>query len=229
LPVIMNIPLALDTEQLLSRQGIGSPEKVKPSVVQRSQEMLDTVYRERLLSPAIAYEIYPVKIIKKSVIILEKGTELNSRLLSNLLSRAKALGIAIYTIGKGLEDRVATYFRQGEAMKALLLDGIGNAFLDSLSQEVCQIMGREASSRGYRASSPVNPGTPGWSLAEQRNLFHLVSAAEAGISLTARSMMIPQKTLSAVFGIGTDVPQWSPVEACQRCNIKDSCAYRLRT
>lgn len=227
MPVLLNIPLEFSTEQLLNRQGFGSTGKVKPAVVQRSKEMLDIVYAEHLLSPSAAYEIYTVAEIKKGSIVLNDGAELNSKLLSSLLKNANALGAAVYTIGKGLEDRVAQYFKDGEAMKALLLDGIGNAFLDSLSQYMCQVMTREAAERGFRAGSPVNPGTPGWPLSDQRILFDLVPAGDAGIVLTQKSMMLPQKTLSTVFGIGEDIPEWSLIEACQRCNMKDTCVYRL--
>ena len=229
MPVILDITLTLDTEQLLYRQGIGAPDRVKPGVVAQTKGLLDSVYEKHLLKPAIAYQIHTVTGMERDRLHLEDGTVLHSRLLSVSLSGAKALGIAIYTIGAGLEETVSDYFQRNEPLKAFLLDGIGNSFLDSLSHQVCQIMSREASSRGYKASSPVNPGVPGWPISDQQALFRLVPAGEAGIHLTEHAMMVPRKSLSTAFGIGTEVPEWTQAESCRRCNLKDTCPYRLRT
>jgi len=229
MPVVTDINLTLDTVQLMHRQGIGTPEKAKPGVTALSGELLNMVNEQHLLQPAIAYEIYNVVGIERERLSLDGGKILHGRILSSSLSQAKALSIVIYTIGPGLEEMVTAYFQQSEPLKATLLDGIGNAFLDSLSQQVCRIVSREAASRGYRASGPLTPGVPGWPISDQATLFRLVPAGAAGIHLTPQAMMVPRKSLSTVYGLGTNVPDWTAAEACRRCNLKNTCSYRLRS
>jgi hypothetical protein len=228
MPIIKDITLTLDMERLANRQGIGTPGNVKPGIMALTQELLDSVHKQHLLLPAIAYEIYKVTAISGDRLTLENGTALHGRLLATQVAQAKVLGVAVYTIGSRLEDRVYDHFQQGEPMKGLLLDGIGNAFLDSLSQQVCQVMSREAATRGHQSGSPLNPGVPGWPIADQPTLFCLVPAEEAGLSLTPLAMMMPRKSLSAVFGMGSNLPEWSQADACRRCNLNDSCSYRIR-
>jgi hypothetical protein len=43
-------------------------------------------------------------------------------------------------------------------LRGMLLDGIGSAAVDSLTEEACKLIADEASSRGYEASSPISPG-----------------------------------------------------------------------
>ncbi|MFC1861586.1 hypothetical protein ACFLYL_04890 [Chloroflexota bacterium] len=227
MPVINNITLDIDMEQVLRRQKIGAQDKVQQEVMSICRELLADVERQQLLKPAIAYEIYRVSGISENSISLEDGTKLSGRLLPSLLSEARELGVAIGTIGYQLEERASGYFKEKEALHAVLLDGIGNSALDCLSRHVCQLMNGEAASRGCQASSPLSPGMKGWDIAEQQQLFRLVPAEQGGISLTSYTMMIPRKSTSVVIGIGPDMPTWTEAEACKRCSMKEKCAYRI--
>lgn len=228
MPIVRDIPLKLDMEQILRSQGIAEPDRVKPQFIALSHNLLADVQRDRLLEPAIAYELYTIAEIQKNLLRLEEGTVLHSKLLPSLLAQAKELCVAVCTIGHKLEDQSADYFKGNEPLKGTLLDGIGNAALDAVSQHACQIMSREADTRGYKASSPLNPGMTGWPVSDQQELLRLAQAEKIGVRLTTTMTMVPRKSLSMVFGIGADMKTWSQAEACKRCNLSKTCQYRVK-
>lgn len=229
MPVLREIPVDLDMEQILRNQGIGEPDKVKPQFITTSLELLAIVQKKQLLEPALSYEIYTIAGIQQDQLRLDEGTIFHSRILSKLLASAQELCIAVCTIGQKLEDMSADYFKQNMPLKGTLLDGIGNAALDAVSQYTCQIISREAEVRGYKASSPLNPGMTGWPVSNQQELLRLAQAEKIGVRLTTTMTMVPLKSLSMVFGIGAGMKTWSQAEACKRCNLSKTCQYRVRT
>jgi hypothetical protein len=158
---------------------------------------------------------------------LEGNLVVQSSLLPSLLPEAKELAVAVGTIGPRLEKQIIGYIQQGEALRGMMLDGIGSAAVDSLTQEVCKLITNEASSGGYQVSSPICPGVPGFSISEQWNLLELVDTREIGVSLTSSGMMVPRKSTSMVMGIGAKVPTWTEAESCASCSLGKSCPYRI--
>ncbi|MCJ7792129.1 MAG: hypothetical protein MUP49_06980 [Dehalococcoidia bacterium] len=227
MPVIRDIPLSLKTEDVLRRQGLGGGAKVRPEIKILIRELLASVKRAHLLEPAIAYEIYTITEISQRQSSLEGKPVVHEPLLPSLLPEAKELAVAVCTIGPRLEKQVTEYTSQGEPLRGTLLDGIGSAAVDSLTEEVCKFIASEASSRGYEASSPISPGMPGLPITEQWQLLKLVPAGEIGVSLTSSGIMIPRKSASMVMGIGPQMAKWTRAEVCARCHLKKTCPYRI--
>ena len=134
----------------------------------------------------------------------------------------------VATIGPDLEAVVSAYFNSGRRLKALILDAMGSSTMENMRFGIRDIIGKEAAKRGYIASSPVSPGGPSWPLSEQFKLFTLAPAGEIGVYLTESGMMVPQKSTSMVFGLGEDMPTWSPTERCDMCPRGATCPYRYR-
>ena len=68
---------------------------------------------------------------------------------------------------------------------------------------MCQQVDEQAEAEGLRTTVPLSPGLVGWPVASgQRQLFALVDAASAGVSLTEGYMMVPKKSTSLAIGIG---------------------------
>jgi hypothetical protein len=226
LPVKRDIPLHLDLKEVLRRAGARDSSRVRPEIRRTVLEQLAVVEDEHLLEPVIAYEFY-----KKDEIVNRQfssdGREIDASLLSSLFPNAQELAVMVCTIGIRLENKVTEYFNAGEALRGTLLDGIGSAAVDVLSQEGCRFIAENARSRGYQASSPVNPGMPGFPVAEQWWLLDLVPSREIGLSLTTSGIMVPRKSTSMVIGIGMQMTTSTPVEVCARCSLKETCNYRI--
>jgi len=228
MPVVHDIPLNLEISQILRRAGITDDSELKSELDTLIDELLVSVSDHHLLKPAVAYDIHTITGADSQQLSLEGSTVLHGSALTRILSAARELAVLVCTVGSRLEDIVTDYFSDNEPLRGLLLDGLGSAAVDAVVQEGCELIMREASYRGYQASSPLSPGGPGFPLSEQWALFKLVPAAEIGVSLTSAGLMIPRKSVSMVIGIGPQMTTWSKAETCARCNLSETCRYRIR-
>ena len=227
MPVIRDIPLSLKTREVLRRQGLGGGAKVRPEIKILIQEILASVKNNRLLEPAVTYEYYTINSMNGSQISLDSGEAINGPLIPAMFPEAKELAVILCTIGPKLEKQVTDYSKSKEAMRGMILDGIGSTAVDMMTREVLRRLTGEVSSRGYEISSPVNPGMPGFPLTEQWNLLGLVNADEIGVSLTASGVLVPRKSVSMVIGIGPRMTRWTPAQVCARCSLRETCYYKV--
>jgi len=229
MPVILDIPLSLKTGEVLRREGLGGNFKIRPRIKSLILELLASVKQVHLLEPAVAYEIQSITEMSREQVSLEGNSVMHGSLLPSTFPEAKELAIAVGTIGPRLEKQVTEYFDRDEPLRGILLDGIGSAAVDSLTQEVCRLITAEAASRGYQASSPVNPGMPGLPITEQWRLLEMVPTREIGVSLTSSGEMVPRKSTSMVIGIGPKMKTWTRAEVCAHCSLKNNCPYRVKS
>jgi len=227
MPIVRDIPLNLQTREVLRRSGIRDDSKLKSEMETLIGKLLASVNDEHLLEPAVGYEIYPITDIGYQQLSLEGNIVLHGSALSSVLSQAQELAVLVCTIGCKLEEKVTDYFGKSKPLQGLLLDGIGSASVDALTQEVCRLIMHGASLRGYQTSSPLSPGGPSFPLSEQWQLFKLVPAEEIGVRLTPKGLMVPRKSVSMVIGIGPQMTTWTKAEACARCNLSKTCRYRI--
>lgn len=224
--IIRNSQLELQLNHILRRQGIKGRSS-RPKMAAITEELLDEVKELSLLAPVFAYHVHPISEIKDDQMRLNNDVIINGKLLPSVLSKSKELATTVCTIGPQLENKVTEYLNEGEPLRGLLLDGVGTAAIDTLIVQACKSLKQEALSHGNQASSPLSPGMPGFPISEQGTLLELASAEQIGVSLTSTGIMIPCKSISAVIGIGPDMPTWTPAEACARCNLNKICTYRI--
>ncbi len=229
MPIHKDIELSLTAAQTIRRQGFGKQNvNTQPSILNKLQELLDTIYRNHLLEPAIIYELFPVISQFNDQLSLKRSNiSIHSPYIASQFPSIREIAVAVCTIGTKLEQWVAQLFREDTPLNGLYVDGIGNAALDILSEKVCHLVHDEAASRGYQSSSPLSPGMPGLSISEQVKLFELVSADKIGIKLTPAGVMAPRKSLSMIICIGNEIKQWAKSEMCRRCPLKQSCHYKI--
>jgi hypothetical protein len=228
MPVIRDIPLSLKIREVLRREGLGGGAKVKPEIRDLILELLASVKRVHLLEPAAAYERYAVSGMNGGQISLEGDKAIHGPLIPAIFPEAKEVAVSVITIGPKLEKEVTNYSKGGEALRGMILDGIGSAAVDMLAPEVLRLISAEVSSRGYEISSPIFPGMPGFPLTEQWNLLELVNTREIGVSLTSSGVLVPRKSASMVIGIGPKMTRWTPAEVCARCSLRETCHYRIK-
>jgi hypothetical protein len=227
MPIIRDVSLSLKTGDVLRREGFQRYSKIRPEIKIVIKELLTGVRKAHLLEPSIAYEIYTITELNQRQLSLDDKSVVRDSLLSPVLLHAKELAIAVCTIGPKLEKKVTDYTSQGEPLRGTLLDGIGSAAVDSLTEEICKLITEEATSRGYEASSPINPGMPGLPIASQWQLLKLVPAHEIRVSLTSSGIMVPRKSISMVIGMGPQMARWTRAEVCDHCHLQKTCPYKI--
>ncbi len=228
MPVVKNIPFKLNRNDVLRGMGMGTRADVRPEFDRLIAEMLRDEAVLSLIKPALAYEIHPVIKIENDDCYLEGGIILRSATIARLLPEAKALAIAVATIGPELESRVSSYFLSGQRLKGMILDAMGNSSTENVRLAIHAIVGEEAKKLGYKLSSPVSPGGAGFPLSEQVKIFKLVPADAIEVRLTETGMMIPCKSLSMVMGLGENMPVFTASERCDMCSAGKVCPYRYQ-
>jgi hypothetical protein len=228
MPVIRDIPLSLNIKEVRRRQGLGGKAKVRPEIKSLILELLAGLENEHLLEPAAAYERYPVTGMTGGQISLAGGKAVHGPALPAFFPEARELAIIVCTIGPRLEEQASDYTKNGQALRGMLLDGIGSAAVDKLIPEVTKLIAAGVAPLGYQLSSPVNPGMPGFALTEQRNIMELAGADKIGVSLTRSGILLPRKSVSMVIGIGPRMTRWTQAEVCARCDLSESCPYKIQ-
>ncbi len=227
MPVIENIHLNLKKNEVLRRGGFRGYSRARPEIRKLAEELLEDAGTASLLKPVATYDTYPVTGIAPERVSLEGGAAVNGTLLPSTFPQARELVAIVCTIGPGLEKKVTEYSRGGETLRAMLLDGIGSAAVDTLVIEVCHGIAEEASRRSLQAGSPVAPGMPGLDITEQRNILELAHAVEIGVSLTSSGIMVPRKSTSIVLALGPKMKTWTQAEICGNCNLRETCPYSV--
>ena len=228
MPIVRDILLNLQLDELLRSPVFGKNSNLKSEMKDLMHELLTKVNDSHLLEPAIAYEIHKISSVGHDRVSLESGAVLHGSILPSVFSEAEEMVVVVCTIGPKLVEQVTDYFNGNEPLRGLLLDGIGNAAVNSVAQESCELMMREASRRGLQASGSLSPGGGRFPISEQWQLFELVPAEEIGVKLTSAGVMVPRKSVSMVIGMGPQMPTWTRAEACVRCNLSKTCHYRIR-
>jgi hypothetical protein len=228
MPVVRDIPLSLNINEVLRRQGLGGGAKIQPEIKSLILELLAGLENERLLEPAAAYERYTVTGMTSGQITLAGGKAVHGPALPAFFPEAKELAIIVCTIGPRLEKQASDYTRNSQALRGMLLDGIGSAAVDKLIPEVINLIAAGVAPLGYEVSSPVNPGMPGFAMTEQWNVMELAKADKIGVSLTPSGILVPRKSASMVIGIGPRMTRWTQAEVCARCDLRESCPYKVQ-
>ncbi len=229
MPILRDIAVKLTLDEVVRAQGIKDYARLKPVMKTAIDEMMALVAADGILEPAVAYQVYPVAGITDSHLALDgTDTVLQGSLFERLIGDAEAVAVVACTIGPKLEERGAAYFKEGEALRGLLLDGIGSAAAGAVGAEACRRINLVADERGLETGSPISPGGPSFPISQQWPLFSLIPAAEIGMSLSGSGLMMPRKSLSRIIGLGHGLRTWTASDGCDHCNLSKTCAYRAR-
>lgn len=226
MPVVRDITLHLNKEEVLRRQGLSGKRAVQPKVRRLIDELLAGLEEDNLLQAAFAGELIPIIEMDDGGIVLEGRRHVCGPALPAFFPEAVMLAVVVCTIGPVLEERVGALSRSGQPLRALLLDGIGSAAVDALVAEAMQGVAAGAAAGGWQSGSPVNPGMPGFPLTEQRNLLELARADRIGVALSPSGVLIPRKSVAMAAGVGTGMAVWTQSEVCARCCMGQTCQYR---
>jgi hypothetical protein len=138
---------------------------------------------------------------------------------------AEQVAYSVTTIGRRLEEHVAELALRGETLRALVLDAIGSAAVESVTDVVNAEICREVGQAGVFTNRRISPGYRGWPIAGQSEIFELLPSRLSGVELKPTFFMEPRKSISAAVSIGRGVAHSKYVSICGFCDRRD-CAYR---
>jgi hypothetical protein len=230
MPVLKQWDLPINTEDVLRAQA------ADPTIIRERRPGLVAITEKAitvgmaLLHPAVLFEQYPVRQFTHERLELSTGAastdkaHLSGQLIAQHLARAQEVIVTLCTIGGELDDRVSSLFRVDPVL-AMALDGVGSAAVELLAIQVANYFETQAKDRGLKSTMPLNPGMVGWPVeVGQPQIFTLLDSDQIQVSLTEACMMIPNKSLSMVFGFGKEVSTTG--SSCDYCSLKGVCKYQ---
>lgn len=138
---------------------------------------------------------------------------------------AEKIAFSVTTVGRRIEDRVAELAAKGETLRALILDAIGSASVEAVTDvvnaEICKRFGQA----GVYTNRRISPGYRGWPIEAQAEIFSLLPSRLSHVILSPAFFMEPRKSVSAAISIGRRVPHSKYVAICGYCDMRD-CAFR---
>ena len=215
--------LTLNVDDILRGQG-ADPQLVR-SGKPRLMAMAERVLSEEvgLIHPLALLREVLVKEHRHERIPLEGGAMVSGPLVTRHLAGAQRLVAAVCTIGPDLEETVHKVMAE-DPLLAMGLDGLGNAAVENLAQQVCGYITENAQADGLQTSTPLSPGNIDWPVEiGQPQIFSLLDQSEVGVKLTSGGMMIPKKSVSFIVGLGQKMSQ---DDLCDVCTLKSTCRYR---
>ncbi len=85
---------------------------------------------------------------------------------------------------------------------------------------------REAGAVGACVTLRYSPGYCDWDVAQQRKLFKIFELDDIGVRLTEECLMIPQKSVSGIIGVGWGDRRLIAMSPCRHCEKKGDCKHR---
>ena len=222
--VFKDIQITIPESDVLRHLGYGNSGASPPARIKR---LVSEAIREAdgLIQPRAVYGEMAAHLNEQGKVVLSSGVVLNNPHAARDWQNLEMVALVVCTIGSFLEERVTQLFAQGNSGAALILDNVGTVALRNVCREVDAIACRQAGERGMAAGPRFSPGSVGWDISDQRVLFELLPAGEAGVRLNDQFVMVPRKSVSFVVGMGSGVPVPRARRPCWYCD-RLSCPSR---
>ncbi len=228
--ILQNIEIQIDEKEVLRYQGypVTEQKKVKQSILHITREEIKNAFlyfnTQGIYDKLEVQKVSPEGRI--SFLNKKQHLEFNSSIVE-LLKGVKFLIIGIVTIGGVLEDKVAELFNKGEYSRAIALDAAGTVAAKYLRNYLNSTVCQEARKQNLSTTKFFSPGSPDWDISQQEIIFQLIPAQKIGVRLTDSFMMIPQKSLSWLIGLGDNlvIPFQEEGHSCKICQA-ENCQFR---
>ena len=166
-----------------------------------------------------SYIIRDVEWVEDSVAFIEDSIIFKSQVIARLLEQCEKVAVFALTIGNHLEEMVYQLAKDRLVLQASVLDAIGSVAAEKVADFVHDRISEVAGAQGFCTSRRFSPGYCDWEIGQQRMLFWALSGDTVGIRLSGRCLMIPQKSISGIIGIGSynsNVENYNPCRTCTK-------------
>ena len=221
--VAISNQIDIDTQQVL--HNIGYCADCTPSA--RIESLINEYIENtcHLIEPSYSYVVRGVSLVQGSRIVIEGSVTFQSEVIARLLEQCEKVAVFLVTIGNRLEEMVCHLAEDGLVLQAAVLDAIGSSVVETVADFVQDRIGEVASAQGLCISQRFSPGYCDWDIGDQNMVFRAMNGDYAGIRLTKECLMLPQKSVSGIIGIGpcNEVENYNP---CKTCDNHDNCPWR---
>jgi len=207
----------IDSQRVLHAIGYDTDCEPPTRAVSLVNEYLENA--NNLVDVSYSYVIRDVEWVQGSITFIEDSIIFKSQVIARLLEQCERVAVFALTIGNHLEEMVCQLARDKLVLQASVLDAIGSVAAERVANFVQDKISEVAGTNGFCTSRRFSPGYCDWNIGQQRMLFWALNGNTVGIHLTGRCLMIPQKSISGIIGIGSydsNVENYDPCNTCKK-------------
>ncbi|MCL0050419.1 hypothetical protein M1N22_00980 [Dehalococcoidia bacterium] len=214
----------IDKKSVCRHMGYGADCDPSPRISSLIDEYAENAHH--LIEPSYSYHIRDVELVESPAVFVEGSIVFRSQVIARLLGQCHKVAMFVVTIGDYLEEMVAWLARHNNIVQSALLDAIGSDAVERVADSVQGKIEKLAHEQGLVTSRRFSPGYCDWDIRQQKVLFRAVNANLAGVHLTDRCLMIPQKSISGIIGLGPSRDSVEKYNPCKTCDKLDCCGRR---
>lgn len=216
-----DVDLNIDTKDVYRCLGYGAEPTPPPRMLSLVDEYVEKA--QNLMEPWYSYTIKDIERVEGTRVYCGNSIIFESEIVSKLLEKCDKVAVFLSTISNSLEETAGQLAENNHAVLATVLDAVGSVAADQVA-EIAEDRVREiASSQGMAISRRFSPGYCGWDIGQQKVVFQVMNSDSVGIELTEGCLMIPQKSISGIIGMGMPREDYNP---CITCEHRGTCSSR---
>jgi hypothetical protein len=215
----VNIHIEIDKKQVCRYIGYDDNHDMSARISSLIDDYAE--HAHYLINPLYSYVIKNVEWARGSMALIEDSIIFKSQVIAQLLEHCTQVAILLVTIGKYLEETTSKLARDQLVLQATVLDAIGSNAVEKVADSVQGKIKEIAEAKGLFISRRFSPGYCDWNIGQQRMIFHALTGNTVGVRLTGECLMIPQKSISGIIGIGPSYDNVENYNPCKFCNKQD--------
>lgn len=177
-----------------------------------------------LISKKYVYNIFDMEKDNISVVLKNTILTMESKDIANHLAQSDKCVLMAATLGLDVDMRIA-YYSKTDVTKGLIMDACASAAIETICDEVQEIIRKEACDHGYHITSRFSPGYGDLPIHLQKSIIQVLKAYPTiGLTATEDYIMLPRKSVTAIIGWQKENVK-SKVNKCKLCN-KQNCPFR---
>lgn len=226
--VITDMYPKIERNQVYKRLGYQPGTEPSSSTQAKIDKYLERT--TQIITPKVIYTGRSIKAVEGNRVHLDDHQPpLNSHKISQTLKKSKKIIFFITTLGKKIDNEIRKLMHRGRMSDAYILDTMGSAAAERLTQTFQEQFGKSMCPQGMRTTLRFSPGYCDWNIKEQEKIFSVLDSSSIGVHLTPKYMMVPRKSVSGIFGIehGESASK-KPFNPCDHCAMKH-CSMRRKS
>jgi hypothetical protein len=193
----------------------GYPDGIEDEMMLKNiQGNLDLALK--IINPVGVFKSAQITDVQKDAIITH-AVNIESRMWANLVLRVKAPEIVCFfavTIGQEFDRKLAA-LQETSLFNAYLFNAAGSVLVDKCAEQIERYIGEKYKEKGLRFTARFSPGYCDWELCPgQGNVFNFLEPEAIGIELLHKSLMTPEKSITAAVIGASEVPLPGPCAFC---------------
>jgi hypothetical protein len=213
----MSDQLEIDKQQVLSTIGYGDEYQPSARIISIVNDYIDNYHD--MIAPSYSHTIKDIVSVRGARVTIKDSIIFKSKVIARLLERCEKVAIFALTIGNHLEELVSYLAENGLVLQATVLDAIGSGAAEKVAAFVEGTIKDAAGIRGMEISRRFSPGYCDWEVSQQKMVFQAMQGDSAGIRLNKSCLMVPQKSISGIIGIGwpgNNIENYNPCTTCDK-------------